>query len=344
MAESATLRGRLSELDALRGIGALLVLNFHFSTRFHEMFPAAHHVRFHIGGGNYRVLLFFAISGFAIYFSTAKMKTAWDFIVGRAARLLPAYWAAMVLTILIVHGGHVGSLYVSPAATVINLSMLQGFFYVPAVDGSYWTLTVELAFYFCILCLWQVFRLRHIERIIAGWLAIKLCELWLWPDMPDRLALLLNLKYVCFFAIGMVTYRVWAKERSWAQQLPVLALILGVIAASETPDILLVSLIILAAFWAMVEGRLRWLCLSPLIWVGQISYSLYLVHQNIGFTIMLKADEAGLDPLVGYGLALGAAFVLGALVNRIVERPASRYLLGLWKSRQASHGLVAAGR
>ncbi|MET0360479.1 MAG: hypothetical protein ABW048_01880, partial [Sphingobium sp.] len=44
-------RSRLTELDALRGLGALLVMNFHYSTRFHEMFPAAPHVPFHILGG-----------------------------------------------------------------------------------------------------------------------------------------------------------------------------------------------------------------------------------------------------------------------------------------------------
>jgi len=334
MIASQASRSRLTELDALRGIGALLVLNFHFTTRFHELFPRTPHVQFHIGGGNYRVLLFFAISGFAIFFSMAKLETAWDFIAGRAVRLLPAYWAAMILTLAIEHLGHVSGLYVSPFATVVNLSMLQGFFYIPHVDGAYWTLTVEIAFYICMLALWLLLRLRHIERVLLGWLVLKLLCLWLWPDMPDRLSLLLNLKYVAFFAIGMVTYRVWAGQRSWGQQAPVLLMIVATIAASETEDVLLVSLAIVAAFWAMVEGYLGWISLSPLLWVGRISYSLYLVHQHIGFTIMLKADEAGLGPLWGFAMALSCAFLLGALVNRYVERPAARYLLARWKQRR----------
>ena len=43
--------GRLTELDALRGIGALCVLIFHYSTRFHELFPQAAHVPFSFPGG-----------------------------------------------------------------------------------------------------------------------------------------------------------------------------------------------------------------------------------------------------------------------------------------------------
>ena len=67
-------RARLTELDALRGIGALCVLIFHYSTRFHELFPQAAHVPFSFPGSNYRVLLFFTISGFAIFFNASRTK------------------------------------------------------------------------------------------------------------------------------------------------------------------------------------------------------------------------------------------------------------------------------
>src|SRR3546814_5437644 len=78
--------------------------------------------------------------------------------------------------------------------------MFQGFAFLPAVDGAYWTLTVELAFYMCMVGLWAVFGLRHIERLLFGWLAIK----WLWwmvPDLPERIVMVLLLRYVGFFAV-----------------------------------------------------------------------------------------------------------------------------------------------
>lgn len=332
-------RRRLAELDALRGLGALLVINFHFTMRFHELFPDAGHVPFTIGGGGYRVLLFFAISGFAIFFTTQRMDSAADFIVSRFARLFPAYWMAIALTLGIEHAGSVTQLYIPTHAALVNATMLQGFFFVPPVDGAYWTLTVELAFYACILMLWMTTRLVRVERLVAGWLLLKLAFTWLLPDLPERLVMLLVLRYVCWFAIGMLAHGVWSGRRSWREQAPLLALILFAVTVSETWDIILFTALLMLVFWAMIEGRLGWICARPLIWVGQISYSLYLVHQHIGFTIMLRADAAGWHPIVGYALAIAAAIGLGFAVNRYVERPCARFITARWdrwKRRRAT--------
>jgi len=335
MSTDANRAGRLRELDALRGFGAILVVGFHYTTRFRELFPNAPHVPFNVGGGDYRVLLFFAISGFAIFFSLRRLTAGWDFVAGRAARLLPAYWAAMMLTLLIEHLGHMTMLYIPPFAALMNVTMLQGFFFLPAVDGAYWTLTVEVAFYLCVLILWQLCRMRHVERLLLCWLIIKLIFELVWPDMPERIVMLLILRHMPYFAIGMASYRVWAGERSWQQQAPFLAAIVTTIAVSDTIDFLVVGLLIIAIFVAVVEGRMRWICITPLVWVGQISYSLYLVHQHIGFTIMLNAEAAGLGPIGAFLLAIVAAFALGYTINRCVERPAIDHIMRRWQRFRA---------
>lgn len=326
----------------MRGIGALLVMTFHYSTRFHEMFPGAAHVPFHILGGNYRVLLFFAISGFAIFFSLRHLSHGVDFVANRIARLIPAYWGAILITLLAEYFGHIPALDVPPFAILVNFTMLQSFFYVPAVDGAYWTLGIELSFYACILCLWRTGGLARFETMLLGWLALK----WLmafWTAMPTRIADLLVLPWVPFFGIGMLSYRVWAGQRTWQQQLPYLAAIFLTLVGTETPDIVLVAGIVSACFVLMVEGHLRWLCVRPLTWVGGISYSLYLVHQNVGFVIMLNSSRHGVPPLVGYALATLAAFALGAALNHFVERPAGRWLQSRWdRYRSVSPARVVA--
>lgn len=330
-------KARLQELDALRGIGAVMVVIFHYATRFHEMFPRAGHVPFGFAGGNYRVLLFFAISGFAIFFSMDRLKSPADFIVNRAARLLPAYWFAICLTLGVEYIGRVTALQIAPVAIAANVTMLEAFFFLPSVDGAYWTLTVEIAFYFCMLMLWMGPGLKHMERLILGWLAVR--WLWgIWPGMPWRITLLLILQYIPFFAIGMLGWRIWSGARSWRQQWPFLAFTLLTIWVFYTHDMFVVALGLTVIFHALLKGWLRFLCVRPLLWLGSISYSLYLVHQHIGFVIMLKADAAGLNPWVGFMLALGVAVGLGFCLNRYVELPAARLVRRWWSRRRIGAG------
>lgn len=332
-------RPRLTELDALRGLGAIAVVIFHYTTRFHELFPVAPHVPFGFIGGNYRVLLFFAISGFAIFFTLDKVDTAADFAVNRIARLYPAYWVAILLTLLVEAVGHVPLLEVPWYAILANFSMLEGFAFLPAVDGAYWTLTVELAFYASMLMLWKAGGVRHLERALLIWLALK----WLlavWPGMPERVVMLLVLRYIPFFAIGMLFYRAWSGQRHWRQQRPYLAAVVATIAVLETHDLLVAGLLLILCFMALLDGKLAFLRIRPLLWLGSISYSLYLVHQHIGFVIMLKADEAGFDPFVGFIAAILSALVLGTLLHHYVERPAARAMLGLWQRHR--HPVVAS--
>ena len=106
--------------------------------------------------------------------------------------------------------------------------------------------------------------------------------------------------------------------------------VLLTIAGTESLDLLLAAIVIISCFALMIEGYLRWLCIRPLIWVGSISYSLYLVHQHVGFVIMLTGNRFGVNPFASYVLAIIVAIALGATLNRLVERPAGKWLQGKW--------------
>lgn len=333
-------RSRLTELDALRGIGALCVLIFHYSTRFHELFPQARHVPFSFPGGNCRVLLFFAISGFAIFFTLDRIGSVADFVVNRFARLYPAYLVAMLLTLGVEYLAHVWRLLIGPTAILANFTMLQGFAFLPDVDGAYWTLTVEIAFYFCMVAIWKWAGLRRLEPLLAAWLGLRWLY-WLWPDMPERIVMLFVLRYVPFFIIGMLSYRVWAGQRRWREQAPYAAVALLSVATMETWDITAVAVGLLALFAALVAGRLRFLAVRPFVWLGGISYSFYLIHQHVGFIVMLRVTEAGYSPWIGFAAAFLVALLAGAAINRLVERPTAEAILGWWRRRCAARTVLA---
>jgi len=323
----------LTELDALRGIGALCVLIFHYSTRFHELFPQASHVPFSFPGGNYRVLLFFTISGFAIFFTLDRIRTVADFVVNRFARLYPAYLVAMLLTLSIEYLAHATQLLIGPVAIFANFTMLQGFAFMPEVDGAYWTLTVEIAFYFCMIAMWKFVGIRRLEPMLILWLAARWLY-WLWPDMPERIVMLLVLRYTPFFVIGMLAYRVWSGQRTLRQQIPYAALALLSIATMETWDVTVVGCVLVASFVALIHGHLRFLSLRPLVWLGGISYSFYLIHQHVGFVVMLEFAKAGYSPWIGFAAAFLVALTLGTAINRLVERPAGEAIISWWKRRR----------
>ena len=153
--------------------------------------------------------------------------------------------------------------------------------------------------------------------------------------MPERLIMLLVLRYLPFFVIGMLSYRVWAGQRSWRQQCPYAALTLASVATIETWDVTLVACLLFAAFAALIAGRLRMLRLRPLIWLGGISYSFYLIHQHVGFVVMLEVARAGYSPWLGFSAAFAVALILGTGINRLVERPAGEAILAWWKRRRA---------
>jgi peptidoglycan/LPS O-acetylase OafA/YrhL len=95
-------QNRLFELDVLRGIAALGVVMYHYTTHYDELYGHSQKVLIYFPFGQYGVELFFIISGFVIFMSLERTKSSLDFIVGRFSRLYPAYWTAVILTFTIV--------------------------------------------------------------------------------------------------------------------------------------------------------------------------------------------------------------------------------------------------
>ena len=103
MHKEASPSSRVVELDALRGIAALAVVAFHYTTQYGQQYGHTTPLGFGFPPGNYGVNLFFLISGFVIFMTLERARSAMDFVVSRFSRLYPAYWAAMALTCIFVY-------------------------------------------------------------------------------------------------------------------------------------------------------------------------------------------------------------------------------------------------
>ena len=74
---------RLVEIDALRGIAALSVVLFHYTTQFKKLYSPGGWTDFEFTHGHLGVNLFFIISGFVIFMTLERTKVPMDFVVSR---------------------------------------------------------------------------------------------------------------------------------------------------------------------------------------------------------------------------------------------------------------------
>ncbi|CAM5730286.1 hypothetical protein SALBM311S_00438 [Streptomyces alboniger] len=107
-----------------------------------KQFPTLHT---YFAYGCLGVQVFFVISGFVICMS--GWPALKSFFASRASRLLPAYWAAVLLVTAVFALPMVTYKALSPSDTLVNLTMLQYPLGVDRVLGVCWTLWAEVRFY-----------------------------------------------------------------------------------------------------------------------------------------------------------------------------------------------------
>jgi len=327
---------RLIGLDALRGLAALAVVLFHYSTSYQMQIGHADPLPFHFYIGNYGVQLFFLISGFVIFMTLERTRRASDFVVSRFSRLFPAYWSAICLTLLTVTLIGLPQQQLPARDLLANFSMVQEFFGFRSIDGSYWTLEIELFFYVQMLFWYLLGMLERIRWIIVGWLALVLVYgLFVHNGWHFSYSVreLLILEYIPFFAIGILFYRIRTRPHETAANALLIGACMLVIGAVYRPDFFWVALTCVLIFTAFISGRLDWLGWRPLAFLGGISYSLYLLHQAIGFALIYRFQELGMPSVVACALTIACVILLAWGLNVAVEKPAMRWLRDRWRDR-----------
>ena len=264
------------------------------------------------------------ISGHVIS-KSAEFRSRPMFLASRAARLLPGFWIALALTVaaLALSGG-------LPSLTTIlaNFAIVALWFGKPYLDGVYWSLTAEIAFYSAValIAIGPSFR-RRMRMIMLAWMAIAVAS-W-FVHVPG--AVILNFPWAPYFAIGVFMY---FRSTDASRHDTVLLLVSFIVAAVQTfvyqaqfagwdwPYLATATAI-------MVGGGLTLFVLQSAIlsgaWqriaitAGAMSYPLYLIHNEFGRALMgwLYAVEPWLAP-VGALIVI----ILSYVIARAEVRPA----------------------
>ena len=203
--EQKLLRGsRNPYFDYLRGISALLVLFFHWTTRYDMLFGHLGDYPIMVSRGSFAVLMFFLLSGYLSFRNIDKYQPK-QFAKNRFFRLYPTYWICMVITAIII-------LLFMPNESVsikdffLNLTMLQMYLGADYIDGAYWTLSCEVLFYCLIIVVLLLKKGRYSMHVILGWFALQVFLLIL----PDTSLFIIVKKinrfmyFHCFMAGGVI--------------------------------------------------------------------------------------------------------------------------------------------
>lgn len=324
---------RVNELDGLRGIAAIVVALFHFFPRYDQVYGHAFEIPSWTTLGYFGVHLFFLVSGFVIFWTISRAKRPFDFIWSRFSRLYPVFWAAVCITFIAVSIFGPADREVSFRDFLLNLSMIHQYFDVPHVDGVYWTLTLELTFYGWMLMLFMFNQIHQIEKWLLGWiiLAALVSNNIFEFDIPSRVKFLFLLDFIALFAAGISFYLIQTGKAKGLTYCVLAASVMSLFVQYSNGEAALLCAIY-ATFYLAISGRLGFLGYKPFVFMGTISYSFYLIHQNIGYMIINHFYANDWSPLVAIAVSFVVAFLLGVLLTFSIEKPAMTYLRSYYKN------------
>jgi peptidoglycan/LPS O-acetylase OafA/YrhL len=329
---------RLLQVDGLRAVAALSVLLFHYTTRYEEVFLHSLPLGWGFAKGYLGVNLFFVISGFVIFMTIEAAKSPADFVFSRLTRLFPTFWAAVLLTWLLTLAVPLPGNTRSVKEMLANLTMLHEGFGVRSVDGAYWSLEVELVYYLWMLVLGSTGALAFPRRAVAIWVGLAAAVALAGvagvraPSLAMHYGLL---QWVPWFALGMLGYLGWRHPGHRTGNLVCAALALVAVGVTDGFFVLATAVAAYAAVTLAARGKFTAMGWRPLTFVGGISYPLYLVHEQLGWLLMLKMQTAGAAPWVSVVAAMLVSVVAAWLLSLLVEKPAMARTRAWWKARRS---------
>lgn len=365
MPEKPPARLRLEHVDGLRAVAALVVFLNHAYAQIWETWPVARPVgalaftRYAMIAGHLSVTVFIVLSGFCLMLPAVDHGLELrggvkGFLRRRALRILPPYYAALVLCLILIAtviGKPTGTLWDVPIQTrpldvVSHVLLLQDVFGTARINYVFWSIAVEWQIYFFMPLLVWAWRRKGALAVVLSALALGYALRFGFDG--SRVARM-HPQYLGMFALGALSaVLVRSTDASFArlrERFP-----FGV-----TAGLAFAGVVWLTVKWdvPLAEARMHWLDLPvgvmaaallvstsrspssplrlvlswrPLVFVGTFSYSLYLIHApvlQLCWQYWLNPLGVGRDTLYAYILTGGFAAVLVAAYafHRAFEAP-----------------------
>lgn len=298
---------RIDFLDGVRAVAALFVVAHHCWLQVYPGYPANTGPAWSgwMLYGHVAVSVFIVVSGFSLSLGPARRGWslsaggATEFLRRRAWRILPTYWAALALS-CVVYGlvtRSVTGAAVSPKAIVVHALLLQNLVDSPKPNGAFWSIAVEWQIYFLFPALLLLRRRCGVVLQLLTVLAVVVVGYYFADLLPlGRKFLDLTPQYIVLFVLGSAAAQLlshaaarWAAAAAAVLGTAFIGLCLALGPVPVTGAYFWVDMLVGCAtaclLAAMHAGRAtlarRVLSVPLLLWTGQFSYSIYLVHAPV---------------------------------------------------------------
>jgi peptidoglycan/LPS O-acetylase OafA/YrhL len=336
-------------LDGLRAVSILLVILHHTARWDSNLLSTLQH------NGRYGVSFFFVISGFLIctLFLREQKKTGkidlWKFYGRRAVRLLPLYYALLIVQAILIFGLH----QYTPANQEMFWANLPSYLFYysnwlpTSGQGPFfcaWSLAVEEQFYlaFGLLIVFANRKQVIIAALTALFLKIFIYHLF-GPIDANSTVWRVVFSYEEAILIGVLTafilntqqgYELFAKllRSPWVLTVVGAATASWLLFQPIRPESswweqLLYVLMALVVAGIVIRPRTPVLGGKILAYVGRISYGMYLFHVFV--TSSVEKIPGGSSPWLNFSLSVGLTVLAAALSYQYFEYP----IINKWKQR-----------
>lgn len=335
-------KDRLSELDGLRGVAIIMVMLYHYFARFandpeigRQVYPYGDaFAGFPLARDGYAgVYLFFIVSGFVIFRSLRHSTSLMEFAAKRANRLvLPMVILSTITLILLMIAPSplfsVGITGLVPSWTFTTPELWRWLDpNVEFIDGVYWTLFVEVRFYIIMAVIWFLLPKEAAAPAFIG-IAVLATVIGFFArgGIEQLVGLALFPRFIALFAAGVVYSEI---HRSGLQKWHAISLVplvplslLGTAFFGKTGEFDLAVAIWVLVFHALFLAlslrlpAVKIFAFRPLVFIGAISYSLYLLHQRLGLQLISYIPK-GMNPFayIPVVILISALLILAAWIS-----------------------------
>ncbi|MFV0211121.1 acyltransferase [Empedobacter falsenii] len=300
---------RINIIDGFRVVAIFIVMLYHFYSSFLNDYQYNFDSSiFHFG--HLGVQFFFMISGFVIFITLNNSQSFIEFIKKRYLRLMPGMLVCSLITFSIFN--IFDSTFYPPAKEFKNL-LFSNSFISPSVpnklfntnfdyiDSSYWSLWVEIIFYVLISLLFFLDKKRVILYYsvlsISGTLLWyffgsdeNVLELSVYHSMHKILNYIPFINLLIWFLIGIIISKLYTNHLDFKYIIYLISLFILVFVTSKTNE-LRYFVIVSGIVWYIFLYKNSWFNFFGVKFIsklGRSSYSVYLIHQMIGVSIIIN--------------------------------------------------------